>query len=300
MSFDLLGAGTDETRLLVHPGCGYSVAISGHPAIAERDRRVSTPGYDAVVTYADLPIEHGIRLDEMPAGMAPQPLAEALATAYATTRAAGTVSVAPLVAPLRPVEASASAHYVVRDEPELMELLVVLVRPHADGSWALFHTIRHAFRAVNPVQWFHIRAATLTSQHWDPEAPRTTPPALFPASTFAEPTGKLTFTPDAWAEAQRKATDVGSLGDLLTTVLLETLIELARTDDPPTLGLDAAYMSQLFMRQLARIGPSQAVDALLRNLDQVRTMHDLRAWCWQCIWAIGNRDERGAGQRSTS
>jgi hypothetical protein len=295
--FVLLGDPTEETRLLVHRGCGYSTAIPGHPSLGAGAE--PAPRYDAVITLGDLRIEHGVRLDSMPTGMEPQALATALATTYANARSDGPAKVSMLPPPLRPVDAAVFAHYVVRDAPDHMELLVVLVRPHATGLWALFHTIRHAFREVNPVQWFHLRAAVLASQHWDPEAPRTASPSLFPSSAFAEASAKLAFTPDAWAEAQRKATDIGPLSDVESTSLLELVLEFARSDDPPTLPVHE-YVTQVFMRQLAGVGPTRAAEALMRNLDQVRTVHDLRAWCWQCVWAIGNRDDRGTAQRTNS
>jgi hypothetical protein len=42
---------------------------------------------------------------------------------------------------------------------------------------------------------------------------------------------------------------------------------------------------------------ARAADAFLRHIRLVKTMHDYRAWIWQCAWGVGNRTDRGPDQR---
>ena len=46
---------------------------------------------------------------------------------------------------------------------------------------------------------------------------------------------------------------------------------------------------QLCTRKVATVGPPTAAEVLLRNLEACKTAFDLRAWAWQCTWAIGHR-----------
>ena len=300
--FALLGAPDDETRLLVHRASGYSTPIPGHPTLVAQDPRTAPPRYDAIVRLADLKLEHGVRIDELPAGTDPEELAQALARAYASDRAATPPNIRPVVPAGRPegTRGAATAMYMLRDVSGTIEQLVVLVHPRDGGLWALYHTIRHALREVTPVQWAHVRSATVDKQHWDPAAPRTVAPPLWPAhSAYAKPSATLELTPEAWSEAQAKAADVGPLDDRDTEQLVHVLLETANTDDTPTFQVPPVLI-QLLTRRIAMIGPSRATDVLLRNLSGVVTAHDLRAWCWQGIWAIGNRDDRDASQRTTN
>jgi hypothetical protein len=300
--FELLGTSTDETRLLVHKGAGYSIPIPGHPVVATAP--AGSPAYGAIVRMADVPIEHGFRLDDLPTSTEPAGLAQALATAYANARAETPPPVRAVPPKLRAdgAAAAASALYVLRDAADRsMEHLVVTIKPrNAAAVWALYHTARYTIREVNPIRWAHVRTAIADKQHWDPAAPRRTTPALWPAtSAFAECSAALKLTESAWAEASAKAAAIGPLADDETEALAKLILGMANNDDPPTLALHP-YILELAMRQIAMQGPTRAAEAILRNLAEVKTTHDLRAWCWQCVWAIGNRDDRDPSQRTTN
>jgi len=298
-NFELLGAAGDETRVLVDRASGYSVPLPGHPSLAATPD--GTPTYDAVVTLGDVAAEHGFRRDDLPAGTEPRALAQALATAYGTNRAASPPRVRPIADRLRPgTDAGAQATYPLRDMPDpTIEQLWVLVREAPAGLHALYHTTRFRTADLNILQWAHLRSLILDKHHWDPAALRTAVPAMYPSSALAVPSAKLDLTDAAWAEAQAKAADIGPLADEQTAALTDLLLEVAQTDDPPGMKLIPPQI-QLYMRKFAMCGPSKAAEALLRNLETCQTAFDLRAWAWQCAWAIGNRDARGPEQRTTN
>ncbi len=295
-AFDLVGEGRDETCMLVHRATGYATGIPGAPHIADR----SGAGIRIVATAP--PIEHELRVDVVPAETDPQALAVALASAYARNRTGGDATATPLPPNLRAsgAVAAARASYTLPGSPKpTIEQLVVTVRPHEGQLAAAYHAMRCLAGDVNPVQWAHVRSAMLVAARWEP-VPPTAAPALWPAtSTFAEPSAALTLAPAAWSVAQAKAAEIGPLSDEQTRALLQQLVAVANTDDPPAFEVPS-YLNQLVARQIAMAGPTRATEALLRNLDEVKTAHDLRAWCWQNIWAIGNRDDRGTAQRTTS
>ncbi|HEV7556073.1 MAG TPA: hypothetical protein VGO00_11485, partial [Kofleriaceae bacterium] len=251
MVFDLLGDATDETRLIRHP-CGYSIAVPGHPSITAAP--APPPNYDTVVTLADEPMQLGFRLDALPAGSEPTALAQTLALAYATGRGATAPKARSLGSSITPKgAAAASTLYPVGEQ---LENLVVLVRPRADGIDVIYMTARYATKDITPIRWAAVRAALLTSQAWDPTAPRTTAPALWPTeSTFALPGVTMRFTEAAWAEAQAKAREIGALADDQTAELIQRFVELSNNDDPP-LHPQHPYALGLVGRQLAMQGPT--------------------------------------------
>lgn len=81
---------------------------------------------------------------------------------------------------------------------------------------------------------------------------------------------------------------MGPLTDVEAGELTEQLLQVSNSDDPPTLEVHP-YILEQTCRQLAMRGPPRAIEAMLRNTKQIKTTHDLRAWCWQCIWAMRNR-----------
>lgn len=296
--FKLLGAEGDETRLLVDE-TGYSVPLPGHPSLVAAPEDL--PRYDVLVRLADVNVEHGFRRDDVPTGNDPRALAQALAIAYGTNRAASPPKPRPIPDRLRPgTVAGSQATYPLRDVSEpTIEQLFILVRPAPSGFVVIYHTTRFRTADLNILQWAHLRSLSIAGHHWDPAQPRTTAPSLYPPSAFALPTARLDLTDAAWAEAQAKAADVGALSTEQTTALADVLLEIAQTDDPPAQVLIPPQV-QLYMRKVAMVGPSKAAEVLLRNLEACKTAFDLRAWAWQCAWAIGNRDDRDRHQRTTN
>ena len=290
--FELLGSIADETRLLVEHETGYSIPIPGHPALAEPP--ATTPTYGALVLMADQPIDLGFRLDTVPAGMQPQALATALATAYATNRAGQAPPVTPLHGRDLARGATAGARSLYDDRETVtrdgrtMEQLEVSIRPHGDQLLALYFTVRFTVPGVTAVRWANFRAALIGQQHWDPSAPRSIAPSLWPASRFATSDVVMDLTEPEWAEAKAKADDVGLISEGEREAVIRTLLELSNTDAPPTMEVPA-FIAARIPSQIREHVSEIAANVLLRNLDQVTSQHDLRAWVWQCIWAIGNR-----------
>jgi len=288
--FELLGSADDETRLLVHRPSGYALPVPGHPRIVDMAANAS-PVYDLVLAMTDLPIEVGVRLDEVPAGVAPATLATSLALAFTASRVATTPMVREDLGgwPGAGATAGASCAYALRDDASRLEALTVTVRAHESGCWVMYRTLGFVRDDVNPVRWANIRTAMAVHTHWDPTAPRAAAPAIWPAtSELAAPGAVMRFTPAAAAEARTKADALGAMSGDDATRLLELLLRFSDTDDPPT-HPQHPYVLDLAARQLAMGGPPEVTEVLLRNLGQIQSTYDLRAWCWQCIWAMGNR-----------
>lgn len=294
--FELLGAEADETRRLVHRESGYSIAVPGHPrAAASANER---PKYDVLLTLADAPIELGFRLDRGTEQLDKQALAGALALTYATGRTANP-NIAALRGPAVPSGPVAGARgtYALRDsDGRDMESLAVLVRDGAGGLWSLYQTIRFRTGDVTPVEWANFRTALCAEHTWDGSTPAGQP-AIWPTSAFLEPSVRIKFVDTAWKEAEAKAAEMGPLEDEETGLLAQRLFSLASNDATPSTAVPRPIL-ELTSRDISMAAPPRAAETLLRNLDDVKTFHDYRGWCWQCAWAIGNRADRAPHQRS--
>ncbi|MGE0403191.1 MAG: hypothetical protein AB7T06_41170 [Kofleriaceae bacterium] len=294
--FVLLGADSDETRLLLDRATGYSVSLPGHPvmSVPSQDAR---PRYDVTVTLRDVAVEHGFRIDEVPAATEPNELARAFATAYAKNRAPtdAKLTIKPIIPRLRPgTTGGGQGVYPLRDVSEpMMEQIWVTIRPAPSGFWALYHTSRFRNADVNVLRWAHVRASVIDQHHWDPDRPRSEAAQIWPTSTFALPSVTLDLTESAWSEAQAKARDMGVLTREQTMGFANLLREAAQTDEPPKATVLPPTI-QIFTSRIAMHGPTQAAEAVLRNLDHCKNMLDLRGWAWQCAWAIGNRHSLNA------
>ncbi len=291
VEFELLGRDEDETRLLRERTTGYSLAIPGHPTLIpivdEGPRR------DAVIQLRAIPARLGFRIDDLPTALDPKQLAAALATSYAAARADKAPFIKPLPSMMRPASSTCGAHavYPLRDagEPTLEQLWIV-IRPSPSGMWALYHTTWFRTADVNSIQWGHLRASMVDQHEWDPAQPREVTPQIWPPSTIGKPSAKLDLTDEAWREARAKAAELGALAPPQVTAVGDVLREMAQTDQSPS--TEAVEMRLDTMRvRVSMSVPPQAARVLLRNLGQCHTMLDLRAWIWQCAWAVGNRAE---------
>jgi hypothetical protein len=177
-----------------------------------------------------------------------------------------------------------------------MEQVWLLVRPTSGGVQAVYHTTRFRTADINHIQWAHLRTLIIDQYHWDPSAPRQSAPDLWPESVIARASAKLHLTDAGWSEAVAKSKDIGPLTDEHTNVLVDIFREVAMTDEPPKTPV-VGILTELIERRIAACAPSRAAEALLRNLVLCATVMDLRAWSWQCVWAIGNREDRGPDQR---
>jgi hypothetical protein len=291
--FELLGEAEDETRLLLHRGCGFSIPIPGHPVVSSEPLPES-PRFDVVVRMSDVPITVQCRLDTVPTSMHGEALATSLAQAYAAGRATEAPRGGPVRGDLmaRGADGDVSLIYSLPASggTQQMENLSVTTRSCTEGMWALYQSILHSNQEVNPVKWAHVRSAMDRNTHWDPEDPRATPPSL------AELDATLTLLPDAWDEAQAKAADIGPLTDDEVVSTLRLLVGFGNHDNPPTFELHP-YILDMTSQHVTMRCPARAADAFLRNIRLVKTMHDYRAWIWQCVWGVGNRLDRGPDQR---
>ncbi|MGE0402545.1 MAG: hypothetical protein AB7T06_37935 [Kofleriaceae bacterium] len=280
--FELQGNDGDETRILHDRISGYSVALAGRPSLApmpEGDIK-----YDVVIKLGDIEVEHGFRIDDVPSPMSPQALAAAFATAYAKNRAQSTPQVNEIPEAYLPTGAvgGARAQYRVRGSDTNVERVWVATKPSPTGVWALYHTTRADLEQVNPVRWSHVLSTMNGQQRWsDVAAPRA---PIWPVSEIATASAKLDLTNAERDEAVAKARALGGHG--LGNDIITWLAHLAQTDDPPALVLEPGRVDAV-RSQLAVRAPRDA-EVLGRTLDRCRTALDLRAWAWQCVWAIGN------------
>lgn len=292
MAFVLLGDASDETRLLTHPS-GFSIAIPGHPSLVDQIPP-APPAYDAIVTLGDQRMQLGVRFDAVSTTTDLAALTLTLAAAYGKGRGNADPNVRKLGSKITPAGASSATSTYPLEGGEL-ESLFVIVRPTAAQTLAvLYLTIRYTTSDITPIRWASFRSAMLSTLRWDSSTSptsgaATSVPALWPTdSAFAKPGVTMRFTDAAWAIAQAKAARLPTLDDAVMTALVQRLIELSVTDDPPR-HPQVPYALGMITQQLAMIAPTAAVEPLVENIDDIKTTHDLRAWCWQNIWALGNR-----------
>jgi hypothetical protein len=289
MEFELLGTDAEDVRLLRASGVGYSIALVGHPRLAPHPEGPTT--YDVVLALGDLVAHHGFRIDELPAQTEPQALAEALVASYRSGRAINNEARIRKL-PVRPpwMLGGAEVIYGRRDVAEpTMEQVWVMIHAAPSGYWALFHTTWFHNKDVNNLRWAHLRASFIDQHAWDGK-PRDTSPEIWPPSAITLPTAKLDLTADAWNEVAAKAADVGHISTQQVLGIAALLRGFAQEPFPPRAAVPELVLDTVRLR-LTQHGPPEAAAALLRNLDECKTRHDLRGWVWQCTLALGNRAE---------
>jgi hypothetical protein len=295
-SFELLGDDHDETRLLIERTSGYSVPLVGRPVLAPAQRMPGdAPAYDAIVALRDVQAEHGFRLDSLPQHDDPRALVTALVEAYARRRAENAPKPS-LIGPRERAEGTligARAIYPLRDAAALMEQLEIVLRPSPGGLWAMVQTTRFVRQAIDVVHWGHLRTASYGHAHWDPGAPRTQAPAVWPTSELALPSAALELTEMAQAEATAKARDLGVMAGSVIEQIVDLLCSVARADFPPTMPV-IEMVTDGYRSTVTMAAPADSADALLRNLGMCKTAFDLRAWAKQCVWALDNRESAQA------
>lgn len=291
-SLALTGQDGDETRVLYHPTKGYSVVVPGRPRL-ELDPR-GMPGYDAVVRLEDVPVEIGVQFEQVgelrPYWMGPVDLTKS----YVQYRTYSRVEPEPMKAELVPAGAAAAMDclYVLRQKPRLQMEYLVTSQDRLDAeSEVVYLTVRFASEDLNPACWANLRAALLAGQRWDGTHAQL---PGWPASVFASSDARMELTPPAWAEAQAKARAVVAVPDAEAEEWISRLTALATGDEPPWAEVTAEGREAVRMF-LAGRGGEETRAVLERKLDEVTTAHDLRAWCWQNMWALINRKRCGGG-----
>lgn len=170
------------------------------------------------------------------------------------------------------------------------EQLEVTLRATAGAVQAvqvMYYSCRFHTEKVNPFRWAHFRTAVRPHQLWD--GPDTTAPALWPSSAFSSSSVVLDLSERAFAEAQAKASALGGLTATEHDEVVATLLELNATNDLPATTPLVPLIAMLVPVKIREAVSPAVSSTLLANFGEVKTMHDLRAWLWQQVWAIGNR-----------
>ncbi|MFN0252792.1 MAG: hypothetical protein ACKV2T_38310 [Kofleriaceae bacterium] len=281
-NFELDAMHGDGTRLLRDRASGYSVTLVGNPTLEPGPE--GPVRYDAIAKLADVQIEHGFRIDDLPTTTDPKALAEALAITYSKSRAENPPAVWDIPEEYLPRGAigGAKAQYRLRGSENDVERVWVATKPSPTGVWALYFTTRANLDEVNPIGWSHL-LSTFNGQHrWGDDSPRA--PIWPAASELATPIAGLALTESGLAEAEAKARDL--VGHHIPDNVIGNLSRLAQTDDPPATAIDAVRLHAT-QSQLSALVPPETAKILLRDLDRCHTMLDLRGWIWQCVAAIG-------------
>jgi hypothetical protein len=290
--FELLGDPAAETRLLTHPA-GFRAGIPGHP--------VAHPGSELApvsqirLVMADEPVEVTYRMDRVTNQLEMEALAVALAGAYAQTRAIEM----PHIRPSRNeelcqnAEAGARAIYNLPGDDTAMEWLSVLAQSVTQTEVdVLYQVVKFRRDDLNSIQFASLRTAMVGAQAWSDDP--FTNLEVWPPSRFVVPSVALTFVDDAWAEAQTKASEIGEVDQRDVDEVTKLLIGFATTDQHPRTDVPK-FMLDIIAERIAQNLDTVVSVVLLRNLYDVAIFHDLRGWCWQSLWALGNRVRLRAG-----
>lgn len=167
--FELRGAPGDETRLLVHPGTGYAIAVPGSPYMS-----ASAGGQSAVVSilpYIQIVVRAESRYSELAAEALLRQEIEAAARLRAIENSALDLEAAPV-----PPGATASMFVTyprrvlddVGDLENITELLAATIHDDKPSYFkVVFLYIAHTTGKL-PEKWTHLRTALLAQQTWQP------------------------------------------------------------------------------------------------------------------------------------
>jgi hypothetical protein len=290
--FTVSGDPTSETRLLAHPA-GFRAGIPGHPQAYPGSELAPVSHIRLVMT--DATIEVTYRMDRIPNRLQMEALAVALAGAYAQTRAIEMPHIRPSRAEelCENAEAGARAIYNLPGDDTAMEWLSVLVQSVTQTEAdVLYQVVRFRRDDLNAVQFASLRTAMVGAQVWSEGPP--TSREVWPPSRFVAPSVSLELVDEAWAEAQRKAGEIGVVDPQDVTEVTNLLIGFATTDQLPRKPVPK-FMLDIIAERIASNLDTVISVVLLRNLYDVAIFHDLRGWCWQSLWALGNRAGLRAG-----
>jgi hypothetical protein len=287
-----LGDPAAETRLLTHPA-GFRAGIPGHPHAHPGSELAPVSHIRLVMT--DEPVEVTYRMDRITNRLEMEALAVALAGAYAQTRAVEM----PHVRASRNeelcenAEAGARAIYNLPGDDSAMEWLSVLVQSVTQTEVdVLYQVVKFRRDDLNSIQFASLRTAMVGAQAWSDEPP--TSLEVWPPSRFVAPSVALTLVDDAWAEAQTKASEIGLVDANDIAAVTELLIGFATDDHQPRKPVPK-FMLDIIAERIASSLDTVVSIVLLRNVYDVAIFHDLRGWCWQSLWALGNRAGLRAG-----
>jgi hypothetical protein len=276
--FELLPDATGETVLVLDRRSHFTQAVPGHPGRAPAEDE--SPRYEARLVLADAPITVRYRLDSLPTGMQPGPLAHTLTLAYAVNRAAGM----PRVTSARGerceawgVLGAASSEYGLaqRAADGDHESVTVLVRSTDDALLAMVVTYRFASAAVSPIQWTLFLSAASAGIDWRPAAPTDRAPNLWPESTFLRPGIRGELFPSRRAEVESlRARLVMAPGE--REALRSRLTRLVSGSEAPAspIAPDTLEMCGTYLGET--LGDGAARSAVGQVLAEIRVAQDLR------------------------
>lgn len=276
--FELLPDATGETVLVRDRRSHFTQAVPGHPGRAPAEDE--GPRHDARLVLADAPITVRYRLDSLPAGMEPGPLAHTLTLAYAMNRTCGMPRVTSAGGERWEawgVLGAAASEYRLaqRAADGDHESVTVLVRSTDDALLAMVVTYRFPSATVSPIQWTLFLSAASAGIDWSPARSRDRAPNLWPESTYLRPGigGELCAARLAEVESLR-ARLVMAPGE--REELRSRLVRLASGSEAPaspvspeTLGMCGMYLGEI-------LGDGAARSAVGQALAEIRVAQDLR------------------------
>jgi hypothetical protein len=280
VTFELRGNDTDEARQVLHRDAGFSSWIPGHPRLST----MRSDHFGLRLADADVTVEY--RLDDLPRTGDARALAMALIEAYMTNAAKEPVRFGPAPVPTGADTAASATYALDGDDEHAMEFTTIALRNDDLATHALYQIVRFRRGELNPVQWANFRTAVAHAQDWSANPSES--PTLWPNSSFAAPGIGLELLPAALDEANAKAVALREISSNDIDALTDILIEFAVSNDPPSYELQHVVLD-MGARQIAMRCESRFAEILLRNFYSIRSTHDLRGWCWQCLWALGNR-----------
>ncbi len=284
----LILSNNDETGLLVDPQNGFSMALAGHPYQTVTLQHPELPRHDARVMIKDVPVEVRLRVDPRPESIQATALAGALAQTFAANRTrAEALQIQPAQETQRRswgVEAAASAIYPLkRFDPSGADTEEVLVLVHAQKVMTITRSFPGAF--TDSLRWTLFNTASNGSISWKPqEQPPSTPPALWPPSTFLEPGVHGRLKPDRRAQAR-------ALGSTLPSTLIQKVAPRLETllygSEAPAYRLDEPTRRFMGDYLLEAFDGTAAVGFIKAHLPQVHNAHDSRGLALTLLLAAG-------------
>ena len=235
---------------------------------------------------ADADVTFEYRLDQLPRTNDARALSMALIEAHMTNAAREPARFGPAPTPAGADTAASATYELEANDERAMEFTSIALRNDGLATHALYQIVRFRRGELNPVQWANFRTAVVSAQDWSGNAPEAA--TLWPQSSFAVPGIKLDLLPAAQDEARAKAAALRDISANEVEALTDILIEFAVSNDPPGYELQEVVLD-MGARQIAMRCESRFAEVLLRNFYSIRNTQDLRGWCWQCLWALGNR-----------
>ncbi|MBA3538503.1 MAG: hypothetical protein H0T79_02640 [Deltaproteobacteria bacterium] len=283
--FELRGEVPAETRMLVHPGIGYAIAMPGGPLPC------GPVGAQSVILQLGAWVDVVVRTQRFWSMTTCDGLLRRELEGAAQRRAQRGSALELVQAPLPPgATASMYVTYPRRvDDEDRTELLVLTLEGEHPNYDAVFLYVSYR-RKLDPFAWANLRAALFAHQTWMAgELPAL---VVWPeGGAFSEPTLSLGSTRRGSDEAEAKAEVLGAMTNADAQRVTELLLSAASTFDAPATPWTTADTERISHALIEGVG-AELAQVLVRDLAAVQSMHDFRAWCRCCQWAVDNRGRK--------